>query len=102
MASFNESEAETKHGEEASEMDTYFSVKTWKENLTLVVEGKELHVCKGVLASLSPVFDRMFSADFKKKTIDRLTLPDKEFWSFYEFLCCVYPRVDKEITGMFS
>ena len=30
----------------------------FKEDLTLIVEGRKLHVSKAVLATLSPVFDR--------------------------------------------
>ena len=85
--------------EEDNEMP--FSVKTWKEDLTLVIEEKELYVTKAILARISPVFDRMFSAEFKEKDADRLTLPDKDFETFVEFLSCCYPGVDKRITGTF-
>ena len=79
--------------------DTPFNHKSWKSDLTVVVEGKELYVSKVILASLSPVFDRMFGSEFKEKTTNRLTLPDKGYESFLEFVCCIYPGVDKPITS---
>ena len=94
-----EADTEVPGQKSEEENETPFSAKTWKEDLTLVVEGKEMHVSKVILARVSPVFDRMFSSEFKEKTSDRLILPDKDYDTFLEFLCCIYPGVDKQITG---
>ena len=76
-----------------------FSVKTWKEDLKLTVEGKEIYVNKALLALVSPVFEKMFTANFKEKHSDELELPGKSYDSFVSFLECVYPGHNKQITG---
>ena len=79
--------------------DKPFSVKTWKEDLTLDVEDRKLYVAKNILASVSPVFDCLFSSEFREKDSDRLSLPNKNFKTFFDFLCCIYPGVDGKVTG---
>lgn len=106
----NENEMVEKHleGENTSTEDTDaseeeteeppFSVKTWKEDLTIIVENKKLYVNKATLALLSPVFDKMFSGEFKEKGSDELQLPDKQYETFVEFLQCIYPGDDQGIV----
>lgn len=82
------------------EIDTPFFVKTWKEDLTLIVENKKLYVNKAILAIVSPVFDKMFTDAFKERDSDELPLPEKKYTDVLEFLHCVYPGVDqKDITA---
>ena len=95
----NEKDKHTAEQKEIMTDDGPFSHKTWKSDLTFVIEEKELYVSKVILATLSPVFDRMFSSGFREKTTDRMALPDKEYESFLEFLYCIYPGVNKQITG---
>ena len=76
-----------------------FSVKTWKEDLKLIVEGRAIYVNKAVLAIVSPVFETMFTANFKEKNTDEIEMPDKSYDSFVNFLECVYPGNTKQITG---
>ena len=102
-------EEETKSCEEPTDSkeetkELPFSVKTWTEDLKLIVEGKSIYVNKATLALLSPVFEKMFNANFRERDCEELELPDKEYDSFIEFLDCVYPghhTCHKEVTGMF-
>ena len=40
----------------------------------------------------------MFSSEFKERSSDELTLPDKEYANVLEFLCCIYPGVGDPVT----
>lgn len=75
-----------------------FTKKTWKEDLTLVVEGKRLYAAKNILAIVSPVFEAMFSRPFSEKEKEEVDLPGKKYSSFLQFLKCVYPNTEKEQT----
>ena len=97
----NEPLDDSKTSEDDIEMENDpFSVKTWKEDLKLIVEDKDIYVSKTVLALLSPVFEKMFESAFKEKDSNELPLPDKRFNSFVEFLQCVYPGYTKSVTGI--
>ena len=69
-------------------------------DFTLVVQGKKFHVAKVVLMDASSVFRKMFTDDFKEKTINELELPGKDFYSFELFLRCIYPR-GYSFTGVY-
>ncbi|XP_045159802.2 uncharacterized protein LOC123525114 [Mercenaria mercenaria] len=69
-----------------------FTEKTWKEDFVLIVENKRLHVTKAVLAHASPVFDRMFQAEFKEKNLAEQELPEKKVEDVIQFLHCIYPN----------
>lgn len=75
-----------------------FSQKTWKEDIVLVVEGKKFHVNRAILGTASPVFDRMFEADFKEREMTEIPLPDKKYSDVEEFLLCIYPDCLKDVT----
>ena len=47
-------------------------------DVVLVVEGQKLHVHRGTLAIWSPVFDTMFTSDFKEKNSVEIPLPGKK------------------------
>lgn len=51
----------------------------WKfSDVVLVVEGQKLHVHRSTLAIWSPVFDTMFTSDFKEKNSVEIPLPGKK------------------------
>ncbi|XP_053378013.1 uncharacterized protein LOC128547969 [Mercenaria mercenaria] len=78
--------------------NTDFSVKTWKEDLTLLVENKKLYVSKAVLGLVSPVFDRMFQSEFKEGHQTEIELPDKKLDDVKEFLRCIYPNMENDVS----
>jgi hypothetical protein len=75
-----------------------FTVKTWKEDFCFIVEGKRFYAAKNILAFTSPVFERMFQADFKEKDQSEMELPGKLSADMEEFLKCIYPTVRKKVT----
>ncbi|XP_053408974.1 BTB and MATH domain-containing protein 38-like [Mercenaria mercenaria] len=78
--------------------NTDFSVKTWKEDLTLLVENKKLYVSKAVLGLVSPVFDRMIQSEFKEGHQTEIELPDKKLDDVKEFLRCIYPNMENDVS----
>ena len=60
-------------------------------DVTFIVEGKELHFCKSFLAASSPVFEKMFSSDFKEKESSVIPLPDKTYEEMDVFLQQFHP-----------
>lgn len=67
-------------------------------DIILVVEGIKLHVNKQVLADNSPVFKRMFEADFKEKHQKKIHLPNENIEDFEQFLCFIYRPEKWQIT----
>lgn len=64
--------------DESSVGPPHFS-EPWKfSDVILVVEGQKLHVHRSTLAIWSPVFDTMFTSDFKEKNSDEISLPGKK------------------------
>lgn len=57
----------------------------------LVVEEKKFHVHKGTLSMWSPVFERMFSSEFKEKFASEIPLPGKNASEIKELLLVIYP-----------
>jgi len=76
-----------------------FTVEDELSSLTLMIEGRHLHVHKEVLAAWSPVFKCMFTRDFKEKDQRTIELPDKKYDEFVELLHCMYPPI-KPVTGI--
>jgi len=66
-------------------------------DVVLLVEGKRFHVHRSILAMWSPVFSRMFTADFKEKTTQVLPLPEKKASDIREMLLVIYPTSAKQI-----
>ncbi|XP_060563818.1 BTB and MATH domain-containing protein 36-like [Ruditapes philippinarum] len=68
-----------------------------KENgfadLTLNVENHRIHVSKTVLCIASPWFRAML-----EKSQSEMSLPDKSYKHFVEFLRCIYPDMMKKVT----
>ena len=65
-------------GKAGSAGPPHFS-ESWKfSDVVLVVEGHNLHVHRSSLAIWSPVFDTMFTSDFKEKNSVEIPLPGKK------------------------
>ena len=54
-------------------------------DVVLVVEDQRFHVHRSTLAFWSPLFERMFTTDFKEKGIAEISLPEKKACEFGEF-----------------
>lgn len=79
----------------------YFPHDPEVTDFTLIVEGRKLHVLKGVLIDASKVFRRMLTGEFKEKNTPELELPGKKYSSFELFLRCIFPR-EYTLTGIYS
>ena len=81
----------------ASNYPPHFS-EPWKlSDVVLVVEHQRFHVHRSTLAFWSPVFERMFTTDFKEKDIDDISLPGKKASEFDEMLQMMYPSLDEKL-----
>ena len=80
------------------ELEQDFS-KPWEQSdVILEVEGQQFHVHRVVLALSSPVFSRMFSADFKEKHAEKIPLPEKKAREIREMLLAIYPTSWKSVN----
>lgn len=84
--------------DKATVEEEFFTKKSWLEDLTLVVEGKKMHVSKAVLALASPVFTTMFESDFLEKNKEEIELKGKKYKDMVEFLQSIYPSTRKSVT----
>ncbi|XP_068748502.1 BTB and MATH domain-containing protein 36-like isoform X2 [Montipora capricornis] len=70
----------------------------WKlSDVVLVVEDQRFHVHRGTLAFWSPVFERMFTTDFKEKDNAEISLPGKKASEFEEMLQMMYPSLEEKL-----
>ena len=54
-------------------------LEPWKlSDVVLVVEDQKFHVHRSFLAVWSPVFEKMFTTEFKEKNNDEIPLPGKK------------------------
>ena len=60
-------------------------------DIVFIVEGHKLYLNKGILASASPVFKKMFHADFKDNI--PIEISGKKCTDFVAFLSCIYPSM---------
>ena len=67
-------------------------------DVTLEVEGKNLHVHRTMLSLISPVFKAMLNGDFLERKQNVIKLKDKKYDEMVEFLQCIYPPW-KPISG---
>ncbi|XP_053408581.1 uncharacterized protein LOC123559515 [Mercenaria mercenaria] len=74
-----------------------FTKKTWRDDVTFIVEGQHLHATKAILAMESPVFEAMFGTSFRERDEKEVPLPGKKYADFKEFLHCIYPKSKKKI-----
>ena len=86
--------ARTEEGE--AELD--FS-KPWKmSDVVLLVEDEKFHVHRNVLMLWSPVFEKMFTSNFREKNRAEIRLPGKHTESVEALLMMIYPPANEEIT----
>ena len=69
-----------------------FSEPWHMSDAILVVEGERFHVHRSTLSMCSPVFERMFTADFQEKNLTEIQLPDKKASEIEELLLMSYPH----------
>ena len=83
----------------ASAIPTDF-LAPWKlSDVILVVEDRKLHVHRSILALWSPVFEKMFSSEFKEKNNDEIPLPGKKAREVKTLLLMMYPSLEeKKVT----
>ena len=85
---------------EDSRIKTDFT-KSWRyADITFMVEDKPLYACKMVLAMWSPVFEAMFSDNFKERNAKEIRLPDKNHDDMVELMKVLHPP-NQEICGEF-
>ena len=80
------------------ELDQDFSEPWEQSDVVLLVEGQKFHVHRLMLSMCSPVFSRMFSADFKEKDAEEIPLPEKKAAEIREMLLVIYPRFCKRVN----
>ena len=75
-------------------------LEPWKlSDVVLVVEDQKFHVHRSILAFWSPVFEKMFSTEFKEKNNDEIPLPGKKESEIKHLLLMMYPSLEeKQVT----
>lgn len=68
-------------------------------DVVLMVEGEMFHVHRSILAMWSPVFSRMFTADFREKTAQVVPLPEKKWSEIKEMQLVTHTSSAKQIDG---
>ena len=83
----------------ASAFPTDF-LEPWKSSdVILVVEDQKFHVHRSILGFWSPVFEKMFTLEFKEKNSDEIPLPGKKASEIQTLLLMMYPSVEeKQVT----
>ncbi|XP_052069164.1 uncharacterized protein LOC127708345 [Mytilus californianus] len=69
-----------------------------QHDLIIKIENTKLHVNKEQLMAESPVFEKMFTSDFKEKDKQEIELEGKDLNSFVDFLRCTLPGIDEKLT----
>ncbi|XP_052069031.1 uncharacterized protein LOC127708228 [Mytilus californianus] len=69
-----------------------------QHDLIIKIENTKLHVNKEQLMAESPVFEKMFTSDFKEKDKQEIELDGKDLNSFVDFLRCTLPGIDEKLT----
>ena len=68
----------------------------WKfSDVVLVVEDQKFHVHRSTLSIWSPVFETMFTSQFKEKNMYEIPLPGKKASEIKELLLIIYPTVSE-------
>ena len=72
----------------------------WKlSDVVLVVEEQRFHVHRSTLAFWSPVFEGMFTSDFKEKNSEEIPLPGKRACEVNELLQIMYPSLEEKVIS---
>ena len=74
-----------------------FSEPLQLSDVALVVEEQRFHVHRSTLAFWSPVFERMFTSDFKEKNSNEIPLPGKKASEVKELLQIMYPSLEEKV-----
>ena len=83
----------------ASDRPPDFS-EPWKfSDVVLVVEDQRFHVHRSILAFWSPVFEKMFMANFKEKSNDEIPLPGKKASEVEQMLQMMYPSLEEKVMN---
>lgn len=83
---------------EEPETELDFS-RPWKmSDVVLIVEDQKFHVHRNVLALWSPVFEKMFTSNFREKNKEEIRLPGKQAEGVKALLLMIYPPANGEIT----
>ncbi|XP_071131368.1 BTB and MATH domain-containing protein 38-like [Mytilus edulis] len=69
-----------------------------QHDLIIKIENIKLNVNKEQLMAESPVFEKMFTSDFKEKDKQEIELEGKDVNSFVDFLRCTLPGIDEKFT----
>lgn len=85
-----EDSTETSEESTAHEQSSSFASPWNYSDMVLVIDGQKFHVHKCILAMNSPVFERMFNADFKEQSASRIELPEKSTKEFEVLLKMIY------------
>ncbi|XP_053388242.1 uncharacterized protein LOC128551416 [Mercenaria mercenaria] len=98
-ASLQQVESESENDDDIS-VTFDFTRRSWRDDVTFLIEDNRLYASKAILGIASPVFEAMFGSSFKERDQEEIPLPGKKFEDFNEFLHCIYPKsqrkVDKE------
>ena len=71
-------------------------LEPWKlSDVVLVVEDQKFHVHRSFLAVWSPVFEKMFTSEFKEKNKDEIPLPGKKASEIKQLLYMLYPSSEE-------
>ena len=83
-----------------SEVESLDFLKPWKlSDVVLVVEEERFHVHRAVLALWSPVFEKMFTSEFREKEANEVPLPGKKGSEVKNMLQLIYPSfAERAIT----
>ncbi|CAF2721887.1 unnamed protein product [Rotaria sp. Silwood2] len=75
------------------------SSKILKPDVVLVVEKERFYCHRLLLSLVSPVFNRMFSGEFKEHNAHEIILEGKTSESILELLKYIYPQFNGQITN---
>ena len=81
---------------EAAEQD--FAAPWKMSDVVLLVNEQRFHVHRSFLATWSPVFEKMFTSNFREKNKGEIRLPGKQAENVKALLLMIYPPASQEIT----
>ncbi|XP_053395339.1 uncharacterized protein LOC128555792 isoform X2 [Mercenaria mercenaria] len=95
-ASFQQVESDSENDDDMP-VTFDFTRRSWRDDVTFLIEDNRLYATKAILGIASPVFEAMFGSSFKERDQEEIPLPGKNFEDFNEFLHCIYPKSQREI-----